>query len=137
MSSAFSRIQFFSSTKAFRLAYVFESVPRVIRIDFRVTQESPPKSVGKSKPTSSTQVIIQKVIVGTALYLNSRMSRSSKAPEGLKDVECKKGKLGFRSPIPYVPPTDLLQTKENTDTLKVKLSDGTVFPMSIFAKGNP
>ena len=32
---------------------------------------------------------------------------------------------------------DLLQTKENTDTLKVKLYNGMVFTMSIFAKGNP
>ncbi len=38
------------------------------------------------------------------------MSGSSKAPEGLKDAECEKGKL---------------------------LSDGTAFTMSIFAKGNP
>ena len=32
---------------------------------------------------------------------------------------------------------DLLQTKENLDTLKVKLPDGTVFTMSILAQGNP
>ena len=65
------------------------------------------------------------------------MSASSRAPEGLKDSECKKGKLGIRPPIPYVPPTDLLKTKETSDSLKVKLPDGTVFTMQIFAKGNP
>jgi hypothetical protein len=32
---------------------------------------------------------------------------------------------------------DLLQTKENMDTLKMKLSDRTVFSMTIFTKGNP
>ena len=65
------------------------------------------------------------------------MNRSPKAPKGLKDAKFEKGKLGVRPPIPYVPPMDPLQTKENTDTLKVKLSNGTVFTMSIFAKGNP
>ena len=56
------------------------------------------------------------------------MSASSRAPEGLKDSECEKGKLGIRPPIPYVPPTDLLKTKETSDSLKV---DGTVFSMQI------
>ena len=65
------------------------------------------------------------------------MSASSKAPEGLKDSECEKGHLGNRPPVPYVPPTDLLQTKESSEVLKVKLSDGTVFSMGIFAKGTP
>lgn len=65
------------------------------------------------------------------------MSASSKTPEGLKDSECEKGHLGTRPPIPYVPPTDLLPTRDNTETLKVKLSDGTVFTMSIFARGSP
>ncbi len=65
------------------------------------------------------------------------MSSSSKAPKGLKDSECKKGSVGVRPPIPYVPPMDLLQMKDNTDNLKVKMSNGTIFTMSIFAKGNP
>ncbi len=65
------------------------------------------------------------------------MSASSRAHEGLKDYECEKGKLGIRPPIPYVPPTDLLKTKETSDSLKVKLPNGTVFTMQIFAKGNP
>jgi hypothetical protein len=64
------------------------------------------------------------------------MSTANKAPEGLKDAECEKGNLGVCPPIPYVPPADLLQTKENTDTIKLKLLDGTVFSMMIFAKGN-
>jgi hypothetical protein len=65
------------------------------------------------------------------------MSASSKVPEGLKDSECEKGNLGARPPIPYVPPTDLLQAKENSDSIKLKLPDGTVISMTIFAKGNP
>ena len=65
------------------------------------------------------------------------MSAAVKTPEGLKDSECEKGNLGVRPPIPYVPPTDLLQAKENTDSIKLKLPDGTVFSMTIFAQGNP
>jgi hypothetical protein len=55
------------------------------------------------------------------------MSASSKTPEGLKDSECEKGHLGYHPPVPYVPPTDLRQTKNSSETLKVKLADGTVF----------
>ena len=65
------------------------------------------------------------------------MSSSSKAPKGLKDAECEKGKLAIQPPIPYVPPKDLLQTKESSDTLKVKFPDGTIFTMQIFTRGNP
>ena len=45
--------------------------------------------------------------------------------------------MGNRPPVPYVPPTDLLQTKDSSETLKVKLADGTLFSMGIFAKGSP
>jgi hypothetical protein len=50
------------------------------------------------------------------------MNASSKTPEaeGLKDSECEKGHLG-PPPVPYVPPTDLLQTKDSSKMLKVKL----------------
>jgi hypothetical protein len=65
------------------------------------------------------------------------MSATNKVPEGLKDSECEKGNLGARPPIPYVPPTDPLQAKENSDSIKLKLPDGTVISMTIFAKGNP
>ena len=81
--------------------------------------------------------LFKKLVFGTKLHLYARMSATSKAPEGLKDSECEKGNLGIRPPIPYVPPTDLLQTKENSDRLKVKHPNGTVFTMSIFAQGNP
>ena len=65
------------------------------------------------------------------------MSASLKSPEGLKDSKCKKGAVNHRPPISYVPPTDLLAAKENSETLKVKLPDGTVLTMSIFSSGNP
>ncbi len=78
-----------------------------------------------------------RLLIGTKLYLSSRMSTSSKKSEGLKDSECGKGHLGNRPPVPYVPPTDLLQTKDSSKTLKVELANGTVFSMSIFAMGSP
>ncbi len=45
--------------------------------------------------------------------------------------------MGAHPPIPHVPPTDLLQARENSDSIKLKLPDGTVISMMIFAKGNP
>ncbi len=84
-------------------------------------------------PKSSYKQLILRV----GLYQHATMSTSSKVPEGLKDSECKKGKLGAHPPIPYIPPTDLLQAKENSDSIKLKLPDGTVISMTIFAKGNP
>ncbi len=45
--------------------------------------------------------------------------------------------MGLHPHISNVSPMDLLQTKENLDTLKVKLPDGTVFTMNIFTQGNP
>ena len=35
------------------------------------------------------------------------------------------------------PPTDLLAGKENSETIKVKLPNGTFFTMGIFVQGNP
>ena len=78
----------------------------------------------------------KRLLIGTKLYLSSRMSASSKMPKGLKDSECEKGHLGNRPLVLYAPPTDLLQTKDSSETLKVKLANGTVFSMSIFAKGS-
>jgi hypothetical protein len=65
------------------------------------------------------------------------MSASSKMPEGLKDSECEKGHLGNCPPVPYIAPTDLLQKKDSSETLKIKLANGSVFIMSIFPKGSP
>ncbi len=52
-------------------------------------------------------------------------------PEGLKNAECKKG----TPPIPYVPPTDLLEKRE-TEQIKVELPDGTKFKMPTYNSGN-
>ncbi len=87
--------------------------------------------------TSSAQSPYKKLILRAGLFYYAKMSASSKVPEGLKDSECEKGNLGARPPIPYVPPMDLLQAKENSDSVKLKLPDGTVISMTIFAKRNP
>ena len=119
--------------------------PIYVRNQYQVSQDSisrpPPEPLSNllvnrylHVPSKSSY---KRLIIGTKLYLHLRMSASSRVPEGLKDSECKKGKLGIRPPILYVPPTDLLKTKEILDSLKVKLPDGTVFTMQIFAKGNP
>jgi hypothetical protein len=64
------------------------------------------------------------------------MSSSLKSPpEGLKDLECKKGTFPVRPPIPYVPPADLHE-KQGIKQIKVKLPVGTHFQMSDFGKGN-
>jgi hypothetical protein len=55
------------------------------------------------------------------------MSSNLKSPlKGLKNAKCKKGMLPARQPIPYVPPTDLLE-KQETKQIKVELPDGTKF----------
>ncbi len=56
----------------------------------------------------------------------------SQVPTGrskkLKNAECEKGKLPIRSPIQYIPPTDL-HVKQETEQIKVELPDGTKFQM--------
>jgi hypothetical protein len=76
-------------------------------------------------------------VIGTELYLSSRMSVPLKSPEGLKDHECEKGNLSHRPPIPYVPPTDLLPATSKIETIKIKVSDGSTVNMKIFSVGSP
>jgi hypothetical protein len=64
------------------------------------------------------------------------MSTLLKSPKGLKDLECKKGQPSSQPPIPCIPLTDLVTTKEALESLKIKLPDGTDFNMSIFSQGN-
>jgi hypothetical protein len=64
------------------------------------------------------------------------MSTTLTSPKGLKDLECKKRQLSSRQLILYAPPTYLVNTKEAPETLIIKLPDGTIFNMSIFAQGN-
>jgi hypothetical protein len=63
------------------------------------------------------------------------MTTILKSPKGLKDSECKKGQLSSRPPVPYVPPTDPVTTKESFDNLKIKLPDRTMFT-TIFSHCN-
>ncbi len=64
------------------------------------------------------------------------MSTTLKTLEGPKDSKCKKGQMSSWPPVPYIPPTDLVTTKEVKETLKIKLPKGTVFNISIFSQGN-
>jgi hypothetical protein len=64
------------------------------------------------------------------------MTTVFKSPTGLKYSEREKGQLRSWPPILYVPPTDLVTTKESSDNLKVKLDDLTIFNMTIFSQGN-
>jgi hypothetical protein len=64
------------------------------------------------------------------------MSASLKSPpEGLKNVECKKGMPPIRPPISYVPPMDL-HKKGEMEQIKVELLDGMKFQMPTYGSGN-
>jgi len=63
------------------------------------------------------------------------MSSSTKSTESLKDSECEKGQLAIQPPISYVPPTDLHGSKES-ETIKVRLPDGTTVSVKAFSSGN-
>ncbi len=63
------------------------------------------------------------------------MSTVLKSLKGLKDSEWKKRQLSSWPPIPYVPPTDLVTTKEVQESLKITLPNGTIFNKSIFSQG--
>ncbi len=52
----------------------------------------------------------------------------------LKSLRVKKGKLGAQPPIPYVPPTNLIEKQEGKQ-IKVKMPDGTNFSMAAFMSG--
>jgi hypothetical protein len=64
------------------------------------------------------------------------MSTNLKFPlDGLKNIECEKGTLPVRPPIPFVPPADLLEKRE-MEQIKVKLPDRTRSQMSTYGSGN-
>ncbi len=75
----------------------------------------------------------KRLILETPLwsYSYSMSSGAKSPPEGLKASECKKGKLGARPPIPYIPPTDLIK-KRDREQIKVKMPDSTNFSMAAF-----
>jgi hypothetical protein len=72
-------------------------------------------------------------MLSTTLWHHAKMSTVLKSPKGLKDLECKKGQLSSRPPIPYVPLADQVATKEAPESLN---PDENVFNMSIFSQGN-
>jgi hypothetical protein len=84
-------------------------------------------------PTSSAKIFVQETCAEYHTLAPRQDEYHHQEPQGLKDLECKKGKLSSWPPIPYVPPMDLVNTKEAPETLKIKLPDGTVFNMSIFS----
>jgi hypothetical protein len=49
-------------------------------------------------------------------------------------LEAEKGKLGAQPPIPYVPPTNLIEKREG-EQIKIKMPDGTNFAMAAFVSG--
>jgi hypothetical protein len=64
------------------------------------------------------------------------MSSNLKSPpEGLKNAKCKKGTPPVRPPIPYIPPTNLLE-KQEIEQIKVEFPDGTKFQMPTYGSGN-
>ncbi len=71
----------------------------------------------------------------TPLWQSAMSSNLKSLPEGLKNLECEKGMLIARPPIPYVPPADL-HKKQNPEQIKAKFPDGTHFQMSAFENGN-
>ncbi len=78
----------------------------------------------------------KRLMLSTGLWLHANMSTTLKAPNGLKDLESKKGQLSSQPPIPYIPVTNIVTTKEEPQVLKVKLPDGSVLSMSIYSREN-
>jgi hypothetical protein len=64
------------------------------------------------------------------------MSTTLKAPDSLKNSECKKGQLSNRPPIPYVAEMDILMSKEEPQVFKDRLPDDSRRNMPIFSCGN-
>ncbi len=74
------------------------------------------------------------LILETPLWQHTMSSNLKSLPEGLKPLECKKGKSVAWPPIPYVLPSDLIK-KQETEQIKVKMPDGTNFQMVAFVYG--
>ncbi len=83
----------------------------------------------KRSPPKST---FKRLFLEMRLLLIPIMSGNTKSPaEGLKNLECKRGAIANRPPIPYVAPVDPYEKQENTK-IKVKLPDGTNYQMAPF-----
>ncbi len=78
----------------------------------------------------------KKLLLGTGLWHQAKMSTSLKSPDGLKDTDCKKGQLSHPQPIPYVPVVEILTPKKEPQVFKVKLPDASHLSMPIYSHGN-
>ncbi len=74
------------------------------------------------------------LILETPLWQHAMSSNLKSLLEGLKPLECEKGKTVAQLPIPYVPPMDLIK-KQETKQIKVKMPDETNFQMAAFVYG--
>ncbi len=75
---------------------------------------------------------IERLVLSTGLWQQAKMSTTLKSLDKLQNFECKKGQLSNQPPIPYVPETDLIISKEEPQVLKVKLLDDTCLNMPIY-----
>jgi hypothetical protein len=79
----------------------------------------------------------KKLLLSTGLWQYAKMSTTLKAPNKLKNSECKKGQQSNWPPVPYVSETDIVMSKEEPQVLKVKLPDDSHLNMpSIYSCGN-
>ncbi len=78
----------------------------------------------------------KKLLLGTRIWHQAKMSTSLKSPDGLKDAKCEKGQLSNRPPILYVPVVVIATPKEEPQIFKVKLPDASHLSMSIYSRGN-
>ncbi len=77
----------------------------------------------------------KRLLLETPLWQCTMSTNLKSLPEGHKNVKNEKGTLPVRPPIPYVPPTDLLE-KWETEQIKAELLDRTKFQMPTFDSGN-
>jgi hypothetical protein len=85
---------------------------------------------------SPTKVFFQELVLSTGLWQYAKMSTTLKAPDGLKNSECKKGQLSNWMPIPYAAEMDIAKSKEEPQVLKVRLPDNSHLNMPIYSRGN-
>ena len=80
--------------------------------------------------------MFEQIFLETKLLLIPIMSSgSAKSPvEGLKDLECERGVITTRPPIPYVAAVDPYEKAEKTK-IKTRLPDGTNYQMVPFRLG--
>jgi hypothetical protein len=111
---------------------VDQGTPYQVKILLSVKfQADPLQRILRVLPKSS----FKHLLLETPLWQYAMSSNLKSLPEGLKNTECEKGMLPVRPPIPYVPPTDLLE-KRKTEQIKVELPNGTKFQMPTYSSGN-